>query len=223
MNPQGDPDGPLRIAYLTYRGKPHVGGQGVYTRHLTKALVDLGHHVEVFGGQPYPVLDDRIQMHKLPSLDTFNDQRHAYMFSVYPLGIQWDALFTEGQGADPNFDALFESHGMVTSEGYVTMLAIPFKSLRFSPDEKQEWGIVFGRNIPRLNEQSFWPQYSSRIEGPASLLSRRKASGPLASSAPSAIFHWPTLTFQAGSSWGFSKWSSKISSAWGGKAPGPAV
>ena len=37
-----------------YRGKPHVGGQGVYTRHLTKALVDLGHHVEVLGGQPYP-------------------------------------------------------------------------------------------------------------------------------------------------------------------------
>jgi len=68
-----DPNGPLRLAYLTYRGKPHVGGQGVYTRHLTKALVDLGHSVEVFGGQPYPVLDDRIAMHKLPSLDIFND------------------------------------------------------------------------------------------------------------------------------------------------------
>ena len=73
MTQQGDPDGPLRIAYLTYRGKPHVGGQGVYTRHLTKALVDLGHHVEVFGGQPYPVLDDRITMHQLPSLDIWND------------------------------------------------------------------------------------------------------------------------------------------------------
>jgi glycosyltransferase involved in cell wall biosynthesis len=68
------PDDPLRLAYLTYRGKPHVGGQGVYTRHLTKALVDLGHHVEVFGGQPYPVLDDRVTLHKLPSLDIFNDQ-----------------------------------------------------------------------------------------------------------------------------------------------------
>ena len=40
-----DVNGPLRIAYLTYRGKPHVGGQGVYSRHLTKALADLGHHV----------------------------------------------------------------------------------------------------------------------------------------------------------------------------------
>ena len=67
------PDDPLRIAYLSYRGKPHVGGQGVYTRHLTKALVDLGHHVEVLGGQPYPVLDERVPLTKLPSLDIFND------------------------------------------------------------------------------------------------------------------------------------------------------
>ena len=68
-----DPDAPLKIAYLTYRGKPHVGGQGVYTRHLTKALVDLGHSVEVFSGQPYPIVDERIPLHKLPSLDIWND------------------------------------------------------------------------------------------------------------------------------------------------------
>jgi glycosyltransferase involved in cell wall biosynthesis len=64
---------PLSIAYLTYRGKPHVGGQGVYTRHLTKALVDLGHTVEVLGGQPYPILDPRITLTELRSLDLFND------------------------------------------------------------------------------------------------------------------------------------------------------
>jgi glycosyltransferase involved in cell wall biosynthesis len=67
------PNAPLSIAYLTYRGKPHVGGQGVYTRHLTKALVDLGHTVEVFAGQPYPILDQRVVLHQLPSLDLWND------------------------------------------------------------------------------------------------------------------------------------------------------
>jgi glycosyltransferase involved in cell wall biosynthesis len=64
---------PLRIAYLVYRGKPHVGGQGVYTRHLTKALVDLGHHVEVFSGPPYPVLDERVPLHRLESLDLYRE------------------------------------------------------------------------------------------------------------------------------------------------------
>lgn len=66
-------DRPLRLAYLSYRSKPTVGGQGIYTRHLTKALVDLGHSVEVISGQPYPVLDERIALTKLPSLDLFND------------------------------------------------------------------------------------------------------------------------------------------------------
>ena len=66
-------DQPLRIALLAYRGKPHVGGQGIYIRHLAKALVDLGHHVEVLGGQPYPVLDERVPLVELPSLDIYND------------------------------------------------------------------------------------------------------------------------------------------------------
>lgn len=66
-------DRPLRIALLAYRGKPHCGGQGVYVRHLSKALVDLGHHVEVFGGPPYPELDPRVPLTKLPSLEIYND------------------------------------------------------------------------------------------------------------------------------------------------------
>jgi len=73
MRSPAHPDEPLRLAYLTYRGKPHVGGQGVYTRHLTKALVDLGHSVEVLGGQPYPILDERVELTELPSLDIFNE------------------------------------------------------------------------------------------------------------------------------------------------------
>ena len=100
-----DPNGPLRIAYLTYRGKPHVGGQGVYTRHLTKALVDLGHHVEVFGGQPYPILDPRVQLHQLPSLDIFNDA-HPGRFPAYWEINDWpnfveSAQFLKGTFGEP--------------------------------------------------------------------------------------------------------------------------
>ena len=100
-----DPNGPLSLAYLTYRGKPHVGGQGVYTRHLTKALVDLGHSVEVFGGQPYPVLDERITMHKLPSLDLFNDQYPGRLPGYWEIKTWPDfvetARLVRGQFAEP--------------------------------------------------------------------------------------------------------------------------
>lgn len=87
-------DAPLSLAYLTYRGKPHVGGQGVYTRHLTKALVDLGHSVEVFGGQPYPVLDDRVPLTELPSLDIFNDHYPGRMPAVWEHKTRHDVLET---------------------------------------------------------------------------------------------------------------------------------
>ena len=105
MSTPFDPNGPLRIAYLTYRGKPHVGGQGVYTRHLTKALADLGHHVEVFGGQPYPILDPRVQLHQLPSLDIFNDA-HPGRFPAYWEINDWpnfveSAQFLKGTFGEP--------------------------------------------------------------------------------------------------------------------------
>jgi len=63
----------LRIALTSYRSKPHSGGQGVYVRHLSRALADLGHHVEVFSGPPYPDLDDDIVLTRVPSLDLYRE------------------------------------------------------------------------------------------------------------------------------------------------------
>jgi glycosyltransferase involved in cell wall biosynthesis len=100
-----DPAAPLSLAYLTYRGKPHVGGQGIYTRHLTKALVDLGHSVEVFAGQPYPVLDERIPLTKLPSLDLFNDHYPGRFPAYWEFKSRYDVLevaqFSTGVFSEP--------------------------------------------------------------------------------------------------------------------------
>jgi glycosyltransferase involved in cell wall biosynthesis len=95
----------LRIALLAYRGKPHVGGQGVYVRHLSKALVDLGHHVEVLGGQPYPVVDPRVRLIELPSLDIYNDYFPMRMPGLWELKRWTDfvevASFSAGQFPEP--------------------------------------------------------------------------------------------------------------------------
>ncbi len=64
----------MRIALLSYRGKTHCGGQGVYVRHLSRGLVELGHDVEVFSGQPYPeLLDPRVRLTEVPSLDLYRE------------------------------------------------------------------------------------------------------------------------------------------------------
>jgi len=65
--------GKCRVAFLVYRGNPRCGGQGVYTRHLTRELVALGHSVEVFAGPPWPELDNGVGFTAVPGLDLYRD------------------------------------------------------------------------------------------------------------------------------------------------------
>jgi glycosyltransferase involved in cell wall biosynthesis len=67
--------GQLNIALLSYRSNPHVGGQGIYLRHLSRELAALGHRVEVFSGQPYPELDPGVYLTKVPSLDLYAEPK----------------------------------------------------------------------------------------------------------------------------------------------------
>lgn len=62
---------PLRIAWLVYRGNPHCGGQGVYTRYVAREVAALGHHIEVLSGQPWPELDDPERLVQVPGLDLY--------------------------------------------------------------------------------------------------------------------------------------------------------
>ncbi len=111
--------------------------------------------------------DDTVEV----MLDTFHDRRRAYAFQVNPLGVQWDAIWSEAPheevsgNFDTSFDTLWYSQGRLTPEGYVAWMAIPFKSLRFPAEREQSWGVILYRGIIRENEDSFWPQVSHRFEG----------------------------------------------------------
>lgn len=67
----------LRIALLGYRSNPYSGGQGVYLKYLSRALVDAGHQVDVISGEPYPELDDRVRLIELPGLNLFAKDNHV--------------------------------------------------------------------------------------------------------------------------------------------------
>jgi glycosyltransferase involved in cell wall biosynthesis len=71
--PRAAEPGKYRVAFLLYRGNPRCGGQGVYTRHLTRELVALGHSVEVFSGPPWPELDEGVGFTPVPGLDLYRD------------------------------------------------------------------------------------------------------------------------------------------------------
>lgn len=94
----------LRIALLSYRSKPHCGGQGVYVRQLSRELTALGHRVEVFSGQPYPELDPGVRLREVPSLNLYRDGDpfrlpHPREFTgpldVLEIAAMWTAAFPE--------------------------------------------------------------------------------------------------------------------------------
>ncbi len=100
------------------------------------------------------------------TLDTYHDRRRGYMFWSNPLGIQAEGIWTEQQGgADWSFDTLWQTHGQRTKHGYVVLMEIPFKSLRFKTLDEQLWSLTLLRVIPRNNEWAYWPRTSARKEG----------------------------------------------------------
>src|SRR5437773_1661590 len=87
-------------------------------------------------------------------LDTFNDQRRAYVFAASPLGVQWDAIASEvggtGLSYDSSWDAIWSVRGRIDRDGYTLEFAVPFASLRFPRGGGQQtWGLHVTRSQPR--------------------------------------------------------------------------
>ncbi|MFL6375796.1 MAG: DUF5916 domain-containing protein [Pyrinomonadaceae bacterium] len=86
-------------------------------------------------------------------LDTYNDQRRAYVLGFNPLGIQQDGIYTEGQGADFTPDIVMESKGVIQDWGWSVEVKIPFKSIRYTAGKGKLWGFDVARNIDRFNDE----------------------------------------------------------------------
>jgi hypothetical protein len=150
----GEPASQATEAYLGYTGKNFYAmflcfdkePKKIRARMLRRELIDDDDQVGVW-------------------LDTFHDQRHAYFFYSNPYGIQQDGLFAESGGPDNSFDTVWHTTTKLTSNGYMVMIEIPFKSLRFRRQASNSWGIILIRVIPRNSEHSFFPPNSNHIQG----------------------------------------------------------
>ncbi len=97
-------------------------------------------------------------------LDAFQDHRRGVLFSVNPSGVQADAAWTEDNNPDYSYDQVWDSDARVTRTGWIALLSIPYRSLRFRPGT-QSWGIVLQRSLPRNSETDWWPRIAQTISG----------------------------------------------------------
>jgi glycosyltransferase involved in cell wall biosynthesis len=136
----------LRIAWLVYRGNPHCGGQGVYTRYLARELTALGHEVTVFSGQPYPELDDPSQLTKVPSLDLYRPDN--------PFRIPW-----------PNeFKTLIDlqEFGLMCTAGFPEPYTFSRRVRRLLRDRRGDFDVVhdnqcLGTGLVTMMDEDGWP------------------------------------------------------------------
>ena len=125
----------MKIGLLSYRSHPYSGGQGIYVKHLSKALSKLGNDVSVISGPPYPDLDDAVRLIKIPSLDLFASEDRLREFKLKyllnPLDFyEWITVMTGGfpepytfgkrllkylESSNPDFDVLLDNQSLCSS------------------------------------------------------------------------------------------------------------
>src|SRR5581483_2366174 len=144
-----DTSASLRIAFLTYRGNPYSGGQGVYTAELTRQLAALGHRVTVFSGPPYPHVDPSVELVEVPSLDLY---RQPDPFRVPKLGEfrSW-------------IDAL--EFGIMCTAGFPEPLTFSLRVAGLLRARRHEFDVIhdnqcLGRGVGQLVDKG-WPVLES--------------------------------------------------------------
>ncbi len=126
-----------------------------------RPTVTLASRDQIFG-------DDNVQI----LLGTFHDAKQVLMFAVNPLGVQGDGSLVEGanvtaggfigsavvgrEQADLSPDFVFQSHGRVTDWGYEVEVRIPFKSIRYQPQQPQDWRLNIVRQVKHSGFEDSW-------------------------------------------------------------------
>lgn len=173
-----------RAAVLTDFSQ-YTPGEGIPATQETEVRVFYTQDAIYFGIYVYDTEPDEILVHLTERdrssfrddwvrvmLDTFNDERQAYSFFVNPFGIQTDGMWLEsirplgsptGPKVDLNLDFIWESHGRVVEDGWITEIRIPYVSLRFPDVPVQDWGLQIARGVTRSDFKSSWAPLTLEI------------------------------------------------------------
>lgn len=112
--------------------------------------------------------DDRFWV----SIDSFNTKRNDYFFQVNANGVRREALRENNANFIEEWSTIWHAESSLHEHGWATEIAIPFKSISFSPGS-DTWGINFGRGIVRKQEfnvwashdRQDWPAYGGEVSG----------------------------------------------------------
>lgn len=98
-------------------------------------------------------------------LDTHEDGRNAYRFSVNPAGVVQDARVYDDGLEDASWDVVWEAKARTSTSGWTAELRVPLSQLRYDQG-RPRWGFIARRDLRRRNEKSWlvaMPRGSGRL------------------------------------------------------------
>ncbi len=118
---------------------------------------------KLFDNEPSKMLDEITQRDNVGSselfgvfINGFNDSQQDFRFYVSLSGVQTDCVFTNQNGEDLSWDAIWISETQKTDFGWVVEMEIPYAALRFPKNKIQTWGINFFRENRRDRQYMTW-------------------------------------------------------------------
>jgi hypothetical protein len=97
--------------------------------------------------------------------DSFHDRTGGFDFATNPSGALFDVQWSgDGTEANTNWNAVWDVRTHVYGDSWTAEFIIPFKTLRFTNSEKQEWGLNFRRAARYINEGSCWSPIPRRFK-----------------------------------------------------------
>jgi hypothetical protein len=155
------------VADKFVQNDPREGEAATYDTEVRMLYDDRALYIGVFAKDPEP---GEIIVNELRKdfntgtadgfqvvIDTFHDERNGYQFAINPSGAKWDSqMSNEGRDQNQNWDGIWDVVTRIGDDGWYAEIEIPFKTLKFGPDELQTWGINFQRRLRRRNENSYW-------------------------------------------------------------------
>ena len=146
---------------------PREGQPATYDTEVRLLYDDRALYIGVFAKDPEPAAIIVNELRKdfntgsadgfQVVIDTFNDERNGYQFAINPAGAKWDSqMSNEGREQNSNWDGIWDVGTRIGDDGWYAEIEIPFKTLKFGPEQMQTWGINFQRRLRRRNENSYW-------------------------------------------------------------------
>ena len=155
------------IATGFVQNDPREGEPATYDTEVKLLYDDRAIYIGVFAKDPEPgaiIINELRKDFNTASadgfqfvIDTFHDERNGYQFAINPAGAKWDSqMSNEGRDQNANWDGIWDVGTRIAEDGWYAEIEIPFKTLKFGPEQMQTWGINFQRRLRRKNENSYW-------------------------------------------------------------------